>query len=99
MFNSKNIRKINFLFSALTIIIFIFGFFDIQWQCASIVNNMPNIEIQALLPVKTIIVNLVGQDYGQLINNVLALNIIWYVIYVFPMWCWNFVKGCFDLEK
>ena len=99
MFNSKNIRKINFLFSALTIIIFIFGFFDIQWRGASIVNNMPNIEIQALLPVKTIIVNLVGQDYGQLINNVLALNIIWYVIYVFPMWCWNFVKGCFNLEK
>ena len=99
MFNSKNIRKINFLFSALTIIIFIFGFFDIQWRGASIVNNMPNIEIQALLPVKTIIVNLVGNDYGQLINNVLALNIIWYVIYVFPMWCWNFVKGCFNLEK
>lgn len=99
MFNSKNIRKINFLFSALTIIIFIFGFFDIQWRGSSIVNNMPNIEIQALLPVKTIIVNLVGNDYGQLINNVLALNIIWYVIYVFPMWCWNFVKGCFNLEK
>lgn len=99
MFNSKNIRKINFLFSALTIIIFIFGFFDIQWRGATIVNNMPNIEIQALLPVKTIIVNLVGQDYGQLINNVLALNIIWYVIYVFPMWCWNFVKGCFDIGK
>lgn len=99
MFNSKNIRKINFLFSALTIIIFIFGFFDIQWRGSSIVNNMPNIEIQALLPVKTIIVNLVGQDYGQLINNVLALNIIWYVIYVFPMWCWNFVKGCFDNGK
>lgn len=99
MFNSKNIRKINFLFSALTIIIFIFGFFDIQWRGASLVNNMPNIEIQALLPVKTIIVNLVGNDYGQLINNVLALNIIWYVIYVFPMWCWNFVKGCLNLEK
>ena len=99
MFNSKNIRKINLLFSALTIIIFIFGFFDVQWRGATIVNNMPNIEIQALLPVKTIIVNLVGQDYGQLINNVLALNIIWYVIYVFPMWCWNFVKGCFNLEK
>ena len=99
MFNSKNIRKINFLFSALTIIIFIFGFFDVQWRGVTIVNNLPNIEIQALLPVKTIIVNLVGQDYGQLINNVLALNIIWYVIYVFPMWCWNFVKGCFNLEK
>lgn len=99
MFNSKNIRKINFLFSALTIIIFLFGFFDVQWRGASLVNNMPNIEIQALLPVKMIIVNLVGQDYGQLINNVLALNIIWYVIYVFPMWCWNFVKGCFDIGK
>lgn len=99
MFNSKNIRKINFLFSALTIIIFIFGFFDIQWRGASLVNSMPNIEIQALLPIKTIIVNLVGQDYGQLINNILAINIIWYVIYVFPMWCWNFVKGVFNLEK
>ena len=99
MFNSKNISKINFLFSALTIIIFILGVFDVQWRGAALVNNMPNIEIQALMPVKTIIVNLVGNDYGQLINNVLALNIIWYVIYVFPMWCWNFVKGCFNLEK
>lgn len=99
MFNSKNLRKINLLFGALTIIIFIFGFFDIQWRGSSLINSVPNIEIQVFAPIKTIIVNLVGQDYGQLINNIICLNIIWYVIVVFPVWCWNLIKGVSGFDK
>lgn len=99
MFNAKNLRKISLIYGAITLIIFMFGFFDIQWRGASLINNMPNIEIQALAPIKTILVNLVGQDYGQLINNIVCLNLVWYIIVVFPVWCWNFVRRAIHLDE
>lgn len=99
MFNSKNLRKINLIFGALTMALFIFAFFDVQWRGSSLVNNVIDIEILALAPIKSILINLVGQDYGQLINNILALNIIWYVVIVFPIWCWDFVRRLLPYEK
>jgi len=99
MFNKRNLTKINLLFGALSIMVFVFGFFDIQWRGASLVNNIPDIDIIAFAPIKSLLVNLVGQDYGALISNILQLNIIWYVFLVWPVWCWNFVKECFDYGK
>lgn len=99
MFNKRNLTKINLLFGALSIMVFVFGFFDIQWRGASLVNNIPDIDILAFAPIKSMLVNLVGQDYGSLISNILQLNIIWYVFLVWPVWCFNFVKECFDYGK
>lgn len=97
MFNKNNLKKINFLFGLVTMLVFLFGFFNIQFQGATIVNNIPNIELTILNPIKSIIVDLVGTDYGQLITNILSLNIAWYVVVVFPVWCWYFIRGCFNL--
>ena len=99
MFNKRNLKKINLIFGVLTIIIFMFGFFDIQWRGSSLVNNLPNIDIMAFAPIKTLLINLIGNDYGVLISNVLQLNVIWYVFLVWPVWCWDFVRGCFDYGK
>lgn len=99
MFNKRNLTKINLLFGALSIMVFVFGFFDIQWRGASLVNNIPDIDILAFAPIKSMLVDLVGQDYGALISNILQLNIIWYIFLVWPVWCFNFVKECFDYGK
>lgn len=99
MFNKRNLTKINLLFGALSIMVFVFGFFDIQWRGASLVNNIPDIDILAFAPIKSMLIDLVGQDYGALISNILQLNIIWYVFLVWPVWCFNFVKECFDYGK
>lgn len=98
MFNGKNLRKINLLVAGLSVLVFMFAFFDIQWRGATIVNTVPNIEITALAPVKAILVNLVGNQYGQLINNILCLNIVWYVIVVFPVWIWNWVREVIHID-
>lgn len=99
MFNKRNLTKINFIFGALSIIIFLFEFFNIQWRGQTLVNSMVDIDILAFAPIKTTLINLVGQEYGVLISNILQLNIVWYVFLVFPCWCWYFIRGCLINEK
>lgn len=99
MFSKNNIKKASYLFGALTIIIFLFGFFDIQWRGYSLVNNLPSIEIQLLQPIRTIILDFIGQDYTNLLMNIISLNLCWYVFVVFPIWCWHFVRGLLDWTK
>lgn len=98
MFTKSNFKKISFLIGALSIIIFMFQFFGVQWRGEALVTIAPNIELTALAPVKSLLVSLIGNDYGQLINNILCINIIWYVFVGFPVWLWYWVKEAGHLD-
>lgn len=92
MFSKKYFTKISFIIGIVSVLVYMFAFFAVQWRGATLVNLAPNIEITALAPVKAILVGLVGNDFGQLFNNIICINIVWYVVVGFPVWCFHWIK-------
>ena len=93
MFSKTNFKKISYWLAIMSIIIFLFGFFGISFRGDLIVTNVIDINIPILAPLKNIIVDFCGSDYGQLIYNIVCLNLVWYVVVGFPVWVYNLVKG------
>lgn len=99
MFNKKNLRKMNFIIGSLSIILVLLSMFDFQWRGASLVNAIPNVEIALLTPLKTEIVNLLGNDFGNSLFLILSINLAWYVCVVLPVYLFIFVKELLSIEK
>lgn len=99
MFNKKNLRKMNFIIGALSIILVLLSMFDFQWRGASLVNAIPSVEISVLTPLKTEIVNLLGNDFGNSLFLILSINLAWYVCVVLPVYLFIFVKELIEIEK
>ena len=93
MFTKSNFKKISYWLAILSIVLFLFGFFGVSFRGNLIVTNVININIPLLAPLKTIIVNLCGSDYGQLIYNIVCVNLVWYVVVGFPVWVYHLIKG------
>lgn len=95
MFNKRNLVKISFFIAIFSIALYMAYAFDLQWRGSPLVNNTIDINIAILSPIKTQILDLLGQDFGNLLFNVICLNLGWYMFVVFPVWLINLIKGVF----
>lgn len=93
MFNKKNLTKISFILGVISIIFYMAYAFGLSWRGSPLITNTINIDISILNPIKTQILNLLGNDYGLMLYNIVCLNLGWYFFVVFPVWLINLIKG------
>lgn len=92
MFNKKNLTKISLFIGLFSVALYMSYAFGLSWRGSDIVTNTINIDISILNPIKTQIMNLLGNDYGLMLFNIICLNIGWYFFVVFPVWLCNIIK-------
>lgn len=98
MLEKSSLKKLNYLFTALSILFLLIGFFALKFDNISI-SSIPTIEISLLNPIYNIINDLCSNDLAILINNLLTINIAYYVFIVLPFSLFNFVKGLLIWKK
>lgn len=93
MFNKRNLTKISLFIGLFSVALYMSYAFGLSWRGSALVTNTINIDISILNPIKTQIMNLLGNDYGLMLYNIICLNLGWYVFVVFPCWVYHLIKG------
>lgn len=91
MINKKNFVKILWLYSALSIILVLFSIFQVQYDGLSIANSQV-FSISLLNPIYDIINTNCSANLALLINNILTLNIGFYVFVCLPFGLYNWIS-------
>lgn len=92
MLDKKYLKKINYLFSCLSIILILLASFAVQFDGFNI-STIPSFSISLLAPVNNIIIDFCGASLGNVIISILSLNICYYVFIVLPFGLFNWVRG------
>lgn len=96
---SKNyLKKINYIFSAVSLVLLLFGYFALNYNNTA-VANFPTITITLLNPVYSVIETLTGNnDFYNLLCSILTINLCYYAVVVLPFALFNWVRGLFNRD-
>lgn len=99
MFNEKNLRKLNLFVAIFSILICFSSYLGFRWWDGTTILSisLPELNITALNPIKSLLFDIIGYDLSIVFGNILCINIVWYMYVVFPVWCWSFVRRCLQL--
>ena len=99
MFNKKNLVKMSLFIGVLSVAFYMAYAFGLSWRGQPLITNVIDINITILSPIKTQILDFLGNDYGSLLYNIICLNLGWYIFVVFPCWVYHLIKGVLVYER
>lgn len=91
MINKKNLTKILWLFSALSIILPLFAIYGVQYNSLNM-STMPTFTISLLNPIYQLIEANCSANLSGLICNILTINIAFYAFIVLPFALFNWIS-------
>lgn len=97
--SKKNLKKINFLYCFVCVLCILLYAFGVQWEGTTIITQLPLMNNDVFGGIIQTINNFIGNTIlSSCFVAMFTYIFVYYVLIVFPIWLWHFIRGCFSIE-